>query len=237
MKLSDRDFKLLILLLIAVVIACPILFVLRPYNNKIADTQAHIDELKERQAFLAKLNENRQFYNDSIALLDSERSKIIENYAKGLRDENTVIFLANTEKQIPIAMRTLSFTEGEPTQITEDSVNENGELVEGLKAYTSLSTVEYVAQYDAFKSFLAYIMNNEDKMVLTSVTADQDDMDGSIKGVFILSQYAVSGEGRELDAAKIPTMDHGTDNIFGIPSLMEPEEEEEAPAQEEGGDN
>lgn len=236
MKLSDRDFKLLILLLIAVVIACPILFVLRPYNNKIADTQAHIDQLKERQAFLAKLNENRQFYNDSIALLDSERSKIIENYAKGLRDENTVMFLANTEKQIPIAMRTLSFTEGEPTTITEDYVNENGEVVDGLKAYTTMSTVEYVAQYDAFKEFLAYIMKNEDKMVLTTVSADQDDTNGSIKGIFVLSQYAVSGEGRELDAAKIPTMEHGTDNIFGVPSLME-EEEEPAPADEGGDEN
>ena len=120
--------------------------------------------------------------------------------------------------------------------ITEDSVDENGELVEGLCAYTTMSTVEYVAQYDAFKDFLAYIMNNEDKMVLTSVSADQDDLDGTIKGVFILNQYAVSGEGRELDAAKIPAMDHGTDNIFGIPSLME-EEEEEIPAEEAGGDN
>lgn len=236
MKLSDRDFKLLILLLIAVVIACPILFVLRPYNNKIESTQAHIDQLKERQAFLAKLNENRQFYNDSIALLDSERGKIIENYAKGLRDENTVMFLANTEKQIPIAMRALSFTEGDPTPITDDYVNENGEVVDGLKAYTTMSTVEYVAQYDAFKDFLAYIMNNENKMVLTSVSADQDDTDGSIKGIFVLSQYAVSGEGRELDAAKIPSMEHGTDNIFGVPSLME-EEEEPAPADEGGDEN
>ena len=61
MKLSDRDLKLLVILLIAVVIACPIIFVIRPYNSKINDTQAHIDQLKERQSFLAKLNENRQF--------------------------------------------------------------------------------------------------------------------------------------------------------------------------------
>ena len=69
MKLSDRDLKLLVIFLLAVVIALPIIFVLRPYNKKIEEVNAHITELKERQSFLAKLNENRQFYNDSIALL------------------------------------------------------------------------------------------------------------------------------------------------------------------------
>jgi len=98
MKLSDRDLKLLVLLLIAVVIACPILFVLRPYNTKIQETEASIAQLKERQSFLAKLNENRQFYNDSIVLLTEERTKIINNYATGLGDENVVMFLANMEK-------------------------------------------------------------------------------------------------------------------------------------------
>ena len=221
MKLSDRDLKLLVIFLMAIVIVLPILFVLRPYNRKIEEVNAHIDQLKERQSFLAKLNENRQFYNDSIALLDAERTKIVENYAKGLRDENTVIFLANVEKQIPIAMNTLSFSNSEPTIITEAHVDENGEMTEGLTAMTSFSTVSYVTTYDAFKSFLEYIMNNKDKMVISNVSADQSDTDGTISGSFVLSQYAVSGEGRELEPAKIPAMDHGTDNVFGVPLYLE----------------
>lgn len=221
MKLSDRDLKLLVIFLIAVVIAMPILFILRPYNKKIEEVNANIDQLKERQSFLAKLNENRQFYNDSIALLDSERSKIVENYAKGLRDENTVIFLANVERQIPIAMTALSFSNGEPTVITDAHIDDNGEMVEGLTAMTSFSTVAYTTTYDGFKSFLGYIMNNKDKMVITNVSADQSDTDGTIAGTFVLSQYAVSGEGRELEPAKIPSMDHGTDNVFGVPMNLE----------------
>lgn len=221
MKLSDRDLKLLVIFLMAVVIACPILFILRPYNKKIEAVNNHISELQERQSFLAKLNENRQFYNDSIALLDTERSKIVENYAKGLRDENTVIFLANVERQIPIAMTALSFSNGEPMVITEAHIDENGEMVDGLTAMTSFSTVGYTTTYDGFKSFLGYIMNNKDKMVISNVSADQSDEDGTITGSFVLSQYAVSGEGRALEPAKIPAMDHGTDNIFGVPLNLE----------------
>ncbi len=226
MKLSDRDLKLLVVLLIAVVIACPIIFVLRPYNTKIEGVEAHISELKERQAFLAKLNENRQFYNDSIALLTDERNKIIEGYAMDLRDENNVIFLANTERQIPIAMKTLSFSYGEPTVISEATVDDNGEYVDGLTAMTGYSTIEYVTSYGSLKDFLKYILDNPNKMVITSISADQSDEDGSITGVFILNQYAVTGEGRELPPAKIPAMDHGVDNMFGIPSGLAEEMEE-----------
>ena len=225
MKLSDRDLKLLVILLIAVVIACPILFVLRPYNKKIEETESHISELKERQAFLAKLNENRQFYNESIALLTEERGKIVENYAKGLRDENNVVFLANVEKQIPIAMNTLSFSVSDPTVISETTVDENGETVEGLTAMTSYTVVNYITSYDSLKDFLNYILTYPDKMVVTSITADQDDGNGAISGTFTLNQYAVSGEGRELEDAKIPSFDHGVDNMFGVPlGLIEEEE-------------
>ena len=229
MKLSDRDLKLLVILLIAVVIACPILFVLRPYNTKIEDVENHISQLKERQAFLAKLNENRQFYNDSIALLTEERGKIVERYAMDLRDENNVIFLANTERQIPIAMRTLSFSYGEPTVISEATVDSDGNVVEGLSALTGASTVEYVTSYESLKDFLKYILDNPNKMVVTSISADQSDADGSISGVFVLYQYAITGEGRELPPAKIPAMDHGVDNMFGIPLDLAEEMEMEVP--------
>ena len=111
MKMSDRDLKLLVIVLIAIVIACPIFFILRPYSNRIKETEEHIVKLQERQSFLAKLNENRAFYNSSIALLGEERTKIIADFSEGLRDENSLIYLANTERQIPIAMKGLSFEE------------------------------------------------------------------------------------------------------------------------------
>ena len=52
MKMSDRDLKLLVIVLIAIVIACPIIFVLRPYSNRIKETEDHIVKLQERQSFL-----------------------------------------------------------------------------------------------------------------------------------------------------------------------------------------
>ena len=49
---------------------------------------------------------------------------------------------------------------------------------------------------------------------------------GNIEGIFILNQYAVTGEGRELAPAVIPTVPHGVDNVFGTPGYELEEDNE-----------
>ncbi|MBR3040939.1 MAG: hypothetical protein IKI20_09890 [Lachnospiraceae bacterium] len=234
MKLSDRDLKLLVGLLLVAIIVCPIFFIIRPYNDKIAQRKQTIETKKEREAFLAKLDANREFYNNSIALLDSERGKIVANFAEGFWDENNVFFLADIEDSVPIAMNTIDFAMAEPTQISEDRVDPaTGEVIEGLSAVASITTIQYAAEYEAFKGFLAKILdlNKNERMVVYAVSADQDDETGLIKGTIVLNRYAVTGEGRSLAPASEESIPYGTDNVFGRPSGI-PEEEEEAPAEE-----
>jgi len=218
MKMSDRDIKLLAIVLFLIIIIAPIFFILRPYKTRIEEVEAHISKLQERQSFLAKLNENRQFYFDSIDLLTKERTKIIADYAEGLRDENTVMFLANTERQIPFAMTALSFADGDSTIISESTVDANGEYVEGLVARTSLTSVQFTADYEPTKDFLKYILDRNKRTVVTTFNMDQNEDTGKIEGELIIAHYAVSGEGRVLEDAKIPTIVHGTDRIFGEPN-------------------
>lgn len=217
MKMSDRDVKLLAIVLLLIIIIAPIFFILRPYKTRIEEVQNHISALQERQSFLAKLNENRQFYFDSIDLLTAERTKIIADFAEGLRDENTVMFLANTERQIPFAMTNISFAEGDSTIISESTVDENGEYVEGLVARTSMTGVRFIADYGCTKDFLKYILDRNKRTVITSFSMDQNEETGKIEGDLVIAHYAVSGEGRVLEDAKIPTIVHGTDRIFGEP--------------------
>ena len=218
MKMSDRDIKLLAIVLFLIIIIAPIFFILRPYKTRIEEVEAHISKLQERQSFLAKLNENRQFYFDSIDLLTKERTKIIADYAEGLRDENTVMFLANTERQIPFAMTNISFADGDSTIISDSTVDANGEYVEGLVARTSLTAIQFTADYDPTKDFLKYILDRNKRTVVTAFNMDQDEDTGKIEGELIIAHYAVSGEGRVLEDAKIPTIVHGTERIFGEPN-------------------
>ena len=159
MKISDRDFKLIMIVIIAVVIALPIVFVIRPTKEKIDTVTADIATLSERQSYLSQLDANRSFYLDSIELLNKERNKLIEGYAEGIKGENSIMFLANTERDIPIKMKAIAFVEEEPTTISEGYTDENGEYVEGLAAITQTATVAYLDKYENVESVLSYIKN------------------------------------------------------------------------------
>lgn len=228
MKLSDRDFKLIVLVLLIAIIICPIFFIIRPYNEKIASVEQHIGQLKEREAFLAKLDANRAFYNSSIELLANERTKIIADYAEDLIDENNIFFLAKTEEDINIGLQTLNFSYGEPTTISESSVNpDTGETVEGLTALTSMTTAEYRTEYSNLKDFLKFILDRDKRMVVYSLSAEVDPETNLLKGTFILNQYAVTGEGRSLKSDSAENIPYGVENIFMVP--IEEEEAQEQP--------
>ena len=233
MKISDRDFKLIMIVIIAVVIALPILFVIRPTKEKIDAVTAEIATLSERQSYLSQLDANRSFYLDSIDLLNKERNKLIEGYAEGIKGENSIMFLANTERDIPIKMKAIAFVEEEPTAISEGYTNENGEYVEGLAAITQTATVAYLDKYENVKSFLSYIKNSKTRMVVKSISMKLNTETGLIDGVFVLDQYAISGEGRTLKKAVIPEFTRGMENIFGNYTVVGEEEEEQEQEQEE----
>ena len=74
-------------------------------------------------------------------------------------------------------------------------------------------------------------MNQKKRMVITSISAEQDEA-GNISGVFVLNQYAVTGEGRSLDPVSEENIDYGVDRVFGHPAAEQVEEVEETPTEE-----
>lgn len=234
MKLSDRDFKLVMLVVIALVIALPILLVIRPYGEKTKALQGEIAELTVRQEYLNSLDANREFYNNSITLLENERNKLIEAFAAGIRNENTIMLLANAEKGTPITLKSVAFTDNDPIVISEGYFDEEGNLKEGLTANSRISTIAYECEYSSVKAFLDFVLKYPDRMVVSTLTAKQSEVTGLVEGVLVLNQHAVTGEGRTLAPAVIPEFQHKNDNIFGTPVINgEPVVVEEEQAEEE----
>ena len=122
--------------------------------------------------------------------------------------------IKNSDETIISCIVTTKFTDGSSSS-RELKV---GEVVEGLVAKTSVTTVDYVAEYEDIKEFLKFILDSDKRTVISAVSLDQNDENGNIEGIFILKQYAVTGEGRELAPAVIPTVPHGVENVFGIPA-------------------
>jgi len=236
MKISDRDKKVIVILLIAAVIALPYVLLLQPYKEKQAALEAEVASLTERYNYLVELNSKRDFYLSEIERLKGEREDIIAGYAEEIRQENTIMFLRGLEFDIPILMPTVSFSGNIITPISEASVDADGNSVGAVSAVQNSVSVSYKCLYEDVKEFLAYILDSDDRMVVSSISMNYDSATGTIGGAFVLNQYAITADGRVLPAAKIPAMGHGNESIFGTyisdPELLEALEEAENGAEE-----
>ncbi len=238
MKLSDRDKKIIVIILIALVVALPYLLLIKPTNEKSVVLDGEIAALQERFNYLDGLNQQREFYLSEIERYGTERETIIGDFAEGLRQENIIMFLRGLEFDIPVTMHTLTFGAHELTPIAVGTTNEDGSVTGAVDAYKTETAVVYTCEYEGIKSFLDYILTYDERMVVSAIDIAYDDATGTVGGMFVLDQFAITTDGRELPAAVIPAMEHGNESVFGTyisdPELAEQlAEEEEAEAEGE----
>lgn len=260
MKVSDRDKKLILIVLIAVIVALPYLFVIKPYTQNRQALEAENATLQARLTELEAMNANRADYEKGIVNMNAEIETITKSYSEDILKENTIMFLRDMElgtpihdndpetpEETPVFMESVSFAGTVVTPLKPGTVDEQGNVtgaVDGLKSQVS---VAYVGDYQSIKAVLAYILNENnqekelDRLVISAMDINYDAQTGRYTGNFVLDQFAITGDDRELEAAKIPSMNHGNESIFGthildeeLKALMEEEAgEEESEAEEE----
>jgi hypothetical protein len=218
MKISDRDKKLILFVLLVAVIALPIFLFIRPKNEKIKELDAQLVSINDRYNYLKELSEKQPEYEAKIAELNAERDKIIDDFPGGVLFENTVMFIRATELHFDKNFRatTMTFAEDEEETITEAKVNDNGEYVEGLTAVKATTTINYCGEYPEIKELLNYIFNQKDTMILSYVEMGLDPETNMIGGTIVLDQYAITGNGKEVKQTSIPSMEHGMTRLYDL---------------------
>lgn len=215
MKISNRDKKILVIILIVAVIALPYVLLIKPTQEKEVALDGEIVTLTERYNYLDGLNQQREFYLSEIDRLTAERDVIIGDFAEGIRQENVIMFLRKLELDIPVKMTTMSFSSNTITPISAGVTGEDGSVTGAIDGLQTQTTVAYNCKYEDVKEFLAFILNSDERMVVSNIGINYDESTGTVNGSFALNQYAITGEGRELAPAVIPAMPHGNESIFG----------------------
>lgn len=218
MKISDRDKKLILFVLLVAVIALPIFLFIRPKNDKIKELDAQLVSINDRYNYLKDLSEKQPEYEAKIAELNAERDKIIDEFPGGVLFENTVMFIRATELHFDKNFRAvgMTFAKDDEETITEAKVNDSGEYVEGLTALKAETTITYCGEYPEIKELLNYIFQQKDTMILSYVTMDLDPETNMIKGTLILDQYAILGNGKDVQQTAIPAMEHGMSRLYDL---------------------
>jgi len=217
MKISDRDKKLILFVLLVAIIALPIFLFIRPKNQQIKDMDQELVSLNERYNYLKTLSEKQEEYEKQIELLTAKRDEMIKDFAGGVLTENTIMFLRAIElSDKPVFFNVITFDDTEEIPVMEASVDSNGEYIEAINAYKVPTTVNYDAEYNNIKEFLNYIFTYKDKMSISHISMSLDTSTNQITGVCTIDQYAISGNGKEVESTTIPSMKNGTSRLFDL---------------------
>ena len=235
MKISDRDKKVIMFIILLAIVLLPIFLFIRPKIQSIKDLDTELVTLNERHAYLKELYEKKDWYEAETAELMKKREALINGYAKGIKQENTILYLRDIELEYPLYMSTESFTGIERTLVTAGTVDENGNVVGDLTAVVSNTVVSYTCGYDQIVRFLDYIYADKDKKVVPSINFAYDGGSGNFVGNFVLREYAFEGSGRSVDSRTVPGMERGGNEtaFYYEHLLVEGEEEVEETVVEE----
>lgn len=115
-----------------------------------------------------------------------------------------------------------AMTGGTDTQITTQTA-----LTENMTGKCIASEYTYSVDYKNWKEFLYTILQEQNRMVITSLDAVFIES-GKVEGSFRMNQYAIEGTGRGPVQIVEPELSNGTTNIFRSAAGKGSEAEEEA---------
>jgi hypothetical protein len=144
-------------------------------------------------------------YQSGIAAYEAKVLEVLGPYPEELTQEAGLFFISDTERIIPIQLTSVAFNA--PSEIEMGSATaaepavaeaeETGitvvEVASGLTGIKSDLNFSYETGYPGLKSFLRYINEYPERMVIGSINAGFNHLTGEVNGVFTMSLYAVSG--------------------------------------------
>ena len=225
--LSDRDSKIILVLLIIAIVVLP--YVLYTKNLR-ADTELIKSEnvdLKARLEELQEMNKNRDFYIAETERMQKERDELIASFPAEIGQENYTMFLQYLEvnsilkaNENELAMQEDDDDETPPfgykgiegnTTFLIGSVgyNDNDYIQIGEDSESNLmgvindSTLAFACYYDGFRYMLDYILNYEDPMIYKKLNVKYDPDTAQLEGEMMIEQWAIAGNDRKLDPVPV----------------------------------
>lgn len=203
--ISDRDKKLIYILLTAMIICLPYFFFIKDKKVETAGIKTEVQSLNERYQYLLGLEGEREQILADTKKHTEDMEKLVSLFPSDIEQAKYTLFLLQAEYSSdvtpvegapgyfklkdPIRFNAAAYGTNKETPIASDEADT------GLVALTNSSDVSYVSYYGGLKHILKYLLE-QDPMVYTSFTMDFDETTGTISGEFSLSQFAVKGEGR-----------------------------------------
>lgn len=217
LKVSERDKKLLIVVMAVLIMALAYFF---GYSN----LSAQVDELSTKKSSLEttkrdlkEKNNNKQKYINDTDKLSKACTVLIDKYDSTTSQPNAIEFFNKTEDVTGVWVKSLSLSPATVLykfgQIASSNVNGTSSYTSNLVGYKSSINISYEGDYSQWKNFVKYINTYASKSTIDSLTATYNDSTGVVSGTASISLYAIQGGDRKATEPKFDVKT-GTDNIF-----------------------
>ncbi|MBD5157195.1 MAG: hypothetical protein HDT13_06150 [Butyrivibrio sp.] len=221
MKISDRDVKLLYVVLSIAIIACAYFFGFRKLTAANEALDKEISELKTRHTTLRTMEANAKKYSDDTVVYNDNYDKIIEKFDTGYSQEYSILFIKELEDKLDVwlsqaglAQTDNVYTFGQIQSTNPSSESGSSVYSSDYKGYKTVLTLTYQASYDDFKSLIDYINNYKYKCTIDSMSMSYNSESDVVSGSLVVSQYAITGKDRPFNNVNINGILSGTGNIF-----------------------
>ena len=217
LKVSERDKKLLIVVMAVLIMALAYFF---GYSNLSAQVDALSTKktsLETTKRDLKEKNDNKQKYINDTDKLSKACTVLIDKYDSTTSQPNAIEFFNKTEDVTGVWVKSLSLSPATVLykfgQIASSNVNGTSSYSSNLVGYKSSINISYEGDYSQWKNFVKYINTYASKSTIDSLTATYNDSTGVVSGTASISLYAIQGGDRKATEPKFDVKT-GTDNIF-----------------------
>ena len=218
-SISDRDKKLLILLVAVLILAGAYWF---GYRNLMGMTEKYQQEatiLKVKKKDLTEKNNKKDQYIADTMTYKNTYSSVFSCYSNGTSQDATLQFLSQIETITGSWIKSTNFTQ-EAVIYPFGKISSSNPQLSGGSVYTtdmkgvkSTVTLGYEATYAQWKTLITYINTYYNKNTIDSISMTYNNATGVVSGTMALSIYAITGSQRAFTHPAI-TVSTGTDNIF-----------------------
>ena len=237
--MSARDKKIIIVLIGAVILALSYFLVFQQAQEKKAQLESENTTLRQKYQELSALAAKADDYKVEISTMNEEMEKLLKHYPSYLMIENTIMDVVSLEEETKTSVSSLSVaapvaidvntgdvadssttnnTDAENTETTDTTNTDTTATVQtqiSYQLYGVDNTVVFKANNTGLKKLIELVAKADNRQKVSSLTVAFDESEGKLNGTLVYDAYFLYGIDKPYEAPYIPSMPHGTDDVFG----------------------
>lgn len=218
MEISERDKKLLLVLLSVLMLGAAYMFGYKKLSEKADEYKHEYNEMKVKEADLLEKQDGIEDYEKSIIAYENAYNGIIAQYGNGTTQTFQIDFLNRIERATNVWIKSVNFQAATPIYTfgniqTTNPAGSGYAYSTDLAGYSNTFTVAYEGQYEDWKDFIKYLNTYFSKNVIENISMSYSDITGEVSGTMTFNVYSIVGSDDKYVEPEF-NVDTGTDNIF-----------------------